>query len=177
MKIVDLIASQAGLARFASFTYCTRSTGEVARYTLQLGFSYRNIIQKSILELEVDKEIMADLPRQAADAVLASLKASLDGTQNKYTKKDIYQDYKDTSGKTVQGIKVNKNDGSLKIFGLVSSKVQITPPVTPHKTVNSAPITIEKNKIIKNLPIGRFREFALDNLAIAKIDGETLVLE
>lgn len=177
MKIVDLIASQAGLARFASFTYCSKSTGEVARYTLQLGFSYRNILQKSILELEVEREIMTDLPRQAADAILTSLKASLDGTQNKYTKKDIYQDYKDASGKTVQGIKVNKNDGSLKIFGLITSKVQITPPVTPFKEVKSAPLTIEKNRITKMLPVGRFREFALDNLAIAKINGETLILE
>jgi len=120
---------------------------------------------------------MTDLPRQAADQILVSLKASLDGTQNKYTKKDIYQDYKDASGKTVQGIKVNKNDGSLKIFGLITSKIQITPPITPHKQYNNAPLTIEKNRITKTLPIGRFREFALDNLAVAKIDGETLVLE
>jgi len=128
MKIIDLIASQAGLARFASFIYCSRST------------------------------------------------ASLAGTQTKYTKKDIYEDYK-VDGKTIQGIKVNKNDGSLKIFGLVTSKVQITPPVTPYKEVKSAPLTIEKNKITKTLPIGRFREFALDNLAMAKLNGETLVLE
>ena len=176
MKIIDLIASQAGLARFASFTYCSTSTGEVARYTLQLGFSYRNVLQKSIMELEVDKQIMADLPRQAADEILASLNASLSGTQTKYTKKDIYEDYK-VNGKTVQGLKVNKNDGSLKIFGLMTSKVQITPPVTPYKKHNSAPLTIQKNLITKDLTIGRFREFALDNLAMAKLNGETLVFE
>ena len=176
MKIIDLIASQAGLARFASFTYCSTSTGEVARYTLQLGFSYRNILQKSIMELEVDKQIMLDLPRQAADEILASLNASLSGTQTRYTKKDIYEDYK-VDGKTVQGIKVNKNDGSLKIFGLMTSKVQITPPVTPYKKHNSAPLTIQKNLITKDLTIGRFREFALDNLAMAKLNGETLVFE
>ena len=176
MKIVDMIASQAGLARFASFTYCSKSTGEVARYTLQLGFSYRNILQKSIMELEVDRQIMADLPRQAADEILASLNASLSGTQTKYTKKDIYEDYK-VDGKTIQGLKVNKNDGSLKVFGLVTSKVQISPEVTPHKQYNSAPLTIEKNRITKTLPIGRFREFALDNLAMAKLNGETLILE
>ena len=101
---------------------------------------------------------------------------SLSGTQTKYTKKDIYEDYK-VDGKTVQGIKVNKNDGSLKIFGLVTSKVQITPPVAPYKETKSAPLTIEKNRITKTLPIGRFREFALNNLIVAKIDGETLVLE
>ena len=176
MKILDLIASQAGLARFASFTYCSTSTGEVARYTLQLGFSYRNVLQKSIMELEVDKQIMSDLPRQAADEILASLNASLSGTQTKYTKKDIYEDYK-VDGKTVQGLKINKNDSSLKIFGLITSKVQITPPVTPYKKHNSAPLTIQKNLITKDLAIGRFREFALDNLVVAKLNGETLVLE
>ena len=176
MKIIDLIASQAGLARFASFTYCSTSTGEVARYTLQLGFSYRNILHKSILELEVDKSIMSGLPLQAADEILASLNASLSGTQTRYTKKDIYEDYK-VDGKTVQGIKVNKNDGSLKIFGLMTSKVQITPPVTPYKKHNSAPLTIQKNLITKDLTIGRFREFALDNLVMAKLNGETLVFE
>ena len=176
MKILDLIASQAGLARFASFTYCSTSTGEVARYTLQLGFSYRNVLQKSIMELEVDKQIMSDLPRQAADEILASLNASLSGTQTKYTKKDIYENYQ-VDGKNIQGIKVNKNDGSLKIFGLITSKVQITPPVTPYKKYNSAPLTIQKNLITKDLPIGRFREFALDNLVMAKLNGETLVLE
>lgn len=128
------------------------------------------------MELEVDRQIMADLPRQAADEILASLNASLSGTQTKYTKKDIYEDYK-VDGKTVQGIKVNKNDGSLKVFGLVTSKVQISPEVIPHKKHNSAPLTIEKNRITKTLPIGRFREFALDNLAMAKLNGETLVLE
>lgn len=128
------------------------------------------------MELEVDRQIMADLPRQAADEILASLNASLAGTQTKYTKKDIYEDYK-VDGKTIQGLKVNKNDGSLKVFGLVTSKVQVSPEVTPHKKYNSAPLTIEKNRITKTLPIGRFREFALDNLTVAKINGETLVLE
>lgn len=128
------------------------------------------------MELEVDKQIMSDLPRQAADEILASLNASLSGTQTKYTKKDIYEDYK-VDGKTVQGLKINKNDSSLKIFGLITSKVQITPPVTPYKKHNSAPLTIQKNLITKDLPIGRFREFALDNLVVAKLNGETLVLE
>ena len=128
------------------------------------------------MELEIEKQIMTDFPRKAADEILASLNASLSGTQTKYTKKDIYEDYK-VDGKTVQGIKVNKNDGSLKVFGLVTSKVQITPPVTPHKKYDSAPLTVEKNRITKMLAIGRFREFALDNLVTAKINGETLVLE
>jgi hypothetical protein len=177
MKILEKIAAQAGLARFASFTYVSKSTGEVAKYTIQLGFNYRNLLQRSIDQLEVDRQIMPDPQRQAADEILKSLQSSLDGTQNKYTKKDIYDTFKDASGKTIHGIKINKNDNSLKIFGLISNKSQITPPTIERKSRQSSPLVIEKEKITKTLPVGRFREFALDNLLVARLDGETLIFE
>ena len=116
MKILQAIAAQAGLARFASFTYTTKTTGETARYTLQLGFNYRNSLQRSLMELEIDSQIMTGVERLAADELIKSMKASLDGTQSKYTKKDIYQPYKDEDGNTIQGIKVNSNDGSIKVL-------------------------------------------------------------
>ena len=176
MKILEAIAAQAGLARFASFTYTKKSTGETARYTLHLGFNYRNTLQKSLSELEVEREIMVGIDRQAADELVESLKASLDGTQNKYTKKDNYQPYKDKEGKTFPGVKVNTNDGSIKIFGLLHSKVQLTPPVIDKKPVNSSELTLAKNRIRHNLPIGKFVEFDLGQLLVAKIDGDTLTL-
>ncbi|MBM3194075.1 MAG: hypothetical protein FJZ59_07590 [Chlamydiae bacterium] len=177
MKILEKIASQAGLARFASFTYVSRSTGEVAKYIVQLGFNYRNVLQKSIDQLEIDRQIMCGLSRQAADEIMESLKASLNKTQTKYTKKDIYETYKDASGKTVHGIKINQNDSSIKIFGLITNKFPISPAIFPAKEVENSPLVKEKNKIKKDLPIGRFREFALDGLATARLDGETLVME
>lgn len=176
MSILEAIASQAGLARFASFTYTTKSTGETARYTLQLGFSYRNALQKSLMELEVDSQIMSGLEKSAAEELICSFKSSLDGTQNKYTKKDIYQPYKDKDGRTVPGVKVNSNDGSIKVYGLIHSKVQIAPPVLEKKPVQSSEMTLAKNRLRRNLPIGKFAEFDIGQLSIAKIDGETLVL-
>lgn len=176
MSILEAIASQAGLARFASFTYTSKSTGETARYTLQLGFNYRNALQRSLMELEVDSQIMTGIDKVAADELISSFKSSLEGTQNKYTKKDVYQPYKDNNGRTFPGVKVNINDGSLKVFGLVSSKVQIAPPVLEKKPVQSSELTLAKNRLRKALPIGRFAEFDIGQLSIAKIDGETLIL-
>jgi hypothetical protein len=176
MKILEAIAAQAGLARFASFTYTTKTTGETARYTLQLGFSYRNSLQRSLMELEVDSQIMTGVERLAADELIKSMKASLDGTQSKYTKKDIYQPYKDENGNTIQGIKVNTNDGSIKVFGLVHSKVQISPATIEKKSFESSDLTLAKNRLRKNLPIGKFCEFDLGHLSVAKISGETLEL-
>lgn len=172
--ILDKISSQAGLARFASFTYQSKSTGEVARYTIQLGFSYRNCLEKSKLALEIESAALTGLDKQAAEELLNSFAASLNGTQENYTKEHVYEDVIDSSGKTIQGIKRNVNDNSLQIFGLLHSKVQISPPTIEEKPVKSRPLTIAKNKLRKGLPVGKFREFALENLNVVRLNGETL---
>ena len=174
--ILDKISSQAGLARFASFTYQSKSTGEVARYTIQLGFSYKNCLEKSKLALEIESAALTGLDKQAAEELLNSFAASLNGTQENYTKEHVYEDVTDSSGKTVQGIKKNINDNTLQIFGLLHSKVQISPPTIEDKPVKSRPLTIAKNKLRKSLPVGKFREFALENLNVVKLNGETLEL-
>ncbi len=174
--IIDKIAASAGLARFASFVYTSVSTGEVARYTLQLGFNYRNCLEKSRLSLEIDAPGLTGIDAQAAAELLASIDASLAGTQTGYTKAETYVDALDANGKVVPGVKRNLNDGSLQIFGLLHSKVQIAPPTIERKEVQSRPLTIAKVKIRQGLPIGKFREFALENLSTARINGETLEL-
>lgn len=174
--IIDKISSQAGLARFASFVYQSKSTGEIARYTIQLGFSYRNCLEKSKLDLEIELANLHGLDKQAADELLNSFAASLNGTQENYTKEHVYEDVTDSSGKTVQGIKRNINDNTLQVFGLLHSKVQIAPPTIEDKPVKSRPLTIAKNKLRKDLPVGKFREFALENLNVVKLNGETLEL-
>ena len=174
--IIDKIAASAGLARFASFVYTSMSTGEVARYTLQLGFNYRNCLEKSRLALEIEAPALTGIDAQAAAELLASIDASLAGTQTGYTKAETYVDALDASGKAVPGVKRNVNDNSLQIFGLLHAKVQIAPPTVERKEVKSRPLTIAKNKLRKDLPIGKFREFALENLSTARINGETLEL-
>jgi hypothetical protein len=174
--IIDKIAASAGLARFASFVYTSVSTGEVARYTLQLGFNYRGCLEKSRLALEIESPALEGIDAQAAAELVNSIDASLAGTQENYTKADTYANVFDTSGKEVPGVKRNVNDGSLQIFGLLHSKVQIAPPTIERKEVKSRPLTIAKNKIRQGLPIGKFREFALENLSVARINGDTLEL-
>jgi len=133
-------------------------------------------LEKSKLALEIESGSLGGLDKQAAEELLNSFTASLNGTQENYTKEHVYVDVTDSSGKTVQGIKRNINDGSLQIFGLLHSKVQITPPTIEDKPVKSRPLTIAKNKLRKELPVGKFREFALENLNVVKLNGETLEL-
>jgi hypothetical protein len=133
-------------------------------------------LEKSKLALEIESGSLSGLDKQAAEELLNSFTASLNGTQENYTKEHVYADVSDSSGKTVQGIKRNINDSSLQIFGLLHSKVQITPPTIEDKPVKSRPLTIAKNKLRKELPVGKFREFALENLNVVKLNGETLEL-
>lgn len=168
LKIAGSLAGIAG-CRFASFAYTSKETNETARHTVALGFDYMELVSKSLAKLIQKRKKLAGVDAIAADELIASFQATLNGTQTGYTKAEIYLPT------TIRGLKVNTNDGSLQLFGLAMSK-KIIIPGNPRKPVNSAPKTIAKNALRKDLPIGKFREFALDsgNLHTANIKGRTL---
>jgi len=165
--------------QFASLTYLSKTAGELSRYTVNLGFSYHNLVEKSVTELEIliseNETTWNALQKEAATAVMASLKKTLDahsrGEQNEdYTKRGQYIPIGN-------GINLNTVDNTIQLFGLVNSKVVLVKGVYPK--VNSRPLTIEKNKITKQLSISKFREFALDlsQVAQVKVNGDTLEME
>lgn len=172
---LDTLSQKIGLlpsAQFASLTYVTKKSGETARYTVNLGFSYLQCLEKSVLELEISMRDFTGLKKQAAEEVMASLQESISkhkqGEQNEaYTKKGQYIHLHN-------GLNINKNDGTLQLFGLKHSKVTLVEGT--FKPVNSKPMTILKNEIRATLPIGNFREFALDinNILTVRMNGDTL---
>jgi hypothetical protein len=166
--LIQLLAGWKTGAKFASLDYTSKDSGERARYTVILGFNYRNCVEKSLAELRETRKSLSGIDAIAADELLASFTATLDGTQENYTKADTYLDT------DVPGIKVNSTDGTFQLFGLVHTKTVIEPGI--HRVVKSAEKTIRKNALRKALPVGKFREFALDvgHLATAKCKGETI---
>lgn len=183
MKILDLIKSiQNSGVGFASLLYQSKTDGSLARYTVNLGFKYINLLKKSKKELQdrIDKgEFTDDLEVLAANEVMKSLDKSLEahqkGQQNEdYTKKGQYTSIGN-------GLSIHENpDGqtSLQLFGLLHSKVVIEKGL-PKKEVKSKPLTIMKNAIKQDLSISKFREFALDvgNINVIKVNGDTLICE
>lgn len=163
MKIIESIKANSGLARFASLTYRSNS-GELARFTIQLGFSYKNAVEQSLLELEIERPKFFGDEATAADELIESFKSTLAGTQTNYTKADIYKPFIDEQGLPVQGVKVSDSDGSVKVFGLVASKVQLERPTAERVIRNSSSLTLAKNKLRKGLAVGKFREFSLDSI-------------
>jgi hypothetical protein len=167
---IQFIQSLGGIegCRFASLTYTAKESGEVARHNVLLGFNYRTCVENSLTELETMRPNLSGIDAIAADELLESFRKSLNGTQDGYTKAATYADT------AIRGLKVNTVDNSLQLFGLTQSKVVLVPGV--HKKVNSALKTIAKNELRRALPVGKFREYALDNGSIhgARINGETI---
>jgi len=164
--------------RLASITYLSKSAGELARYTANFGFSYSQVVEKSKLELELlmaDPVIQAawnDDYKAAANKILASLNKTLaahaNGEQNEdYTKKGQYIPIGN-------GVNLNTKDNTIQLFGLVLTKEVLVKGVYPF--VNSSAVTIARRKIEKMLPLGNFREFALDESQVArmKINGDVI---
>lgn len=163
--------------QFASLTYLTKKTNELGRYTVNLGFSYHNAVTKSVTELELliaeNTETWSEITKAAASEVMASLTKTLtahaEGRQNEdYTKIGQYVSIGN-------GLNLNTTDNTLQLFGLLHSKVVLADG-EPQKPVKSSPMTIEKNRIRKQLSISKFREFALDegNVNGVKINGDTI---
>lgn len=167
--LVQKIANQARKARFASFEYTT-SKSEKARYKIQLGFSYRNLLEKSVLELETSFDEMGDDTLEVAKGLLESFKKSLEGQNTEYRKKDLYRPVKDSQGNVIEGLKYNQKENKLQVYGLVRSKVVLEPGL--EKPERSS----VRQAIRNSLPVGSFREFSLEGISLARIDGEILQL-
>lgn len=163
--------------RFASLVYRAES-GELARHTILIGFSYHNAVVKSLGDLKEMKFAANSLEAQAQAELIASFEKTLAahevGKQNAdYTKKDVYDDVA-LDGELVSGIRYNTTDGSFKLFGLSVAKTILENGI--FKEVKSKPLTIAKDKLRRSLAVGKFREYKIqnDSLAQAKINGETL---
>jgi hypothetical protein len=157
--------------RFVSFTYKSKESGELARHTLLVGFSYHNLIKKSIEELSVILPTLTGDRLLAGNEVMTSFQKTLvahkAGQQNEdYTKKGMYSSIRN-------GVNINLNDNTIQVFGLSQNKIVIEEGT--YKVVNSRPMTILKKEIRDMLSISKFREYAFDPGVIlsGKSNGET----
>jgi hypothetical protein len=181
-KAVKALAAVEG-CKFVSLVYKTKEKrdkagslidgGEVARYTLLLGVHLDKAYKRDLALYKRKVKRLSGLAQQACQELIDSLEESLKvgiGNNSAYTGKDAYLHILD-------GIKIHKDTGELHLNGFRRSKVVLKPGV--HKTVNSAPKTIEKNKLRRLGRLGQFRQFALvpDNLKEVKVEGRCLVVE
>ena len=162
-------------ASFASLVYRSKSSGELARYRIQVGVNYLNMLEKSLLECRLldlnDIDNPNGLPLRLAKAkVLKSLRKSIlahkrGGQSEDYTKRGVYSH----DGK---GITTHKKDESIEVHGYKHSKITLEKGM--FKSVKSRPLTIAKSLIEKRLPKSKWRTFSFENVDQAKLAGLTL---
>jgi hypothetical protein len=165
-------------ASFATFTYQTKETGEVAKYNIILGATTETLYRKDVPRLERIVKLLKSIKAQdhtikAAEELLASRNESLTkgvGNNSAYTNADTY-DY--IEGLT--GVRVHRETGALYVSGLLNRK-EVISAGTPRKAVKSAPKTIAKRRIGYMLPSGRYRMFSLHDVTRAALRGNVLEL-
>jgi hypothetical protein len=158
---------------FVGVTYTAKKTGETARYVFSIGTNYLNLLNKSLVELG-GISVESELDKAAHAAVKASLEKSIaaheKGEQSDdYTKKGMYRDLS-------PGVK-EFNDGTCEIAGIQISRKVITPGV--YKTVNSAPLTLAKQAIEKQLSKSKYKTLCIDagNLESIRVGGNEIEVE
>jgi hypothetical protein len=174
--LIAAVAKMTKTAKFASILYTSKQNGEVARHTIILNSNYIKTLEASILEAEIQLPSLSGIDRDACNAVLESLRKSLDAHLSGQQSSDYTKKGQCLPIAEAPSIKVSLNDGSLEISGLSHSKVVIQEG-EPRKPVNSSPLTLAKNRIRNMLPISKFRTFAIENAKIAKLNGETIEFE
>jgi hypothetical protein len=168
------LLSQVKGAKFVSFTYTAKASGEVAKHTLILGASTETLYQKDLARLTRMRGLLvaikAGMALEAVDAIIASRMKSLEvgiGKREDYTNRDTYTH-------VTAGVKVHTETGAVYVSGLAHHKTVHV--AGTYKTVNSRPLTIMKSRVERMLPSSRFRTFAIDNLSRVAANGEVLEL-
>lgn len=160
---------------FLALNEYKNSHGEVADYGIVFHVSYQSILERSVVELGAyipENEIES----QAKDELIKSYESSLERLKSKPQEEleDAYTHFKDDSGNYVKGIKLHKESNTLHIYGVVNTKKIIVPGT--YKEVKSKEITVAKNKLTKNLPISKWRQFKITPDQVKSIKVEKLEL-
>lgn len=172
----DLISSLGKVSnvQFANVTYRAKGTGELARHQLILGASTENQYDADLAKL---REMLATetdpLMIAAIRFVIGSREESLAkgiGNNSDYTCKDTYHYLPN-----LPGVMVHIASGDLHIRGLSQHKTVIEPGT--YKRVNSSAQTIARNKVRKELPSSRIRQFAFSNITRLAAAGDVLEIE
>jgi hypothetical protein len=185
LRLLFELAKSKG-CKFVNLTYRSSESGELARHTLLFGVDYKQALERDLKYLErVYKRIGRLNYAQATDEqklLFTAISELLDSTKNSLAKYDGNELSKAAKEKDIYntiypGVKQHKETGAYYLWALAHKKVVLQAGTTSTKTVNSKPLTIAKDRVRSKLRSNRYRNFRLDNVAKAAVNGNTLVIE
>lgn len=160
-----------GSARFATVTYRAKESGELARHTLLLNVRRERCLRVDLAALTAKLPTLTGIEAEACQELIDSISETLNtGSNSRYTKAGYYD------GRGKGNVQVSVKDVAY-LRGYVTGKTVIERGT--YKTVKSAPKTIAKNALRRELRNTRCREFILsrDNVLMARHDGRVLVVD
>lgn len=172
--LLDQLSNVRG-AKFATFTYRSRETGELAKFHVTLGVDMTAMYTRDRDTLATLVPMLDGLQKDAAEALLKSIQESLAkglGNNSQYTHgPEQGNTYVSIPG--APGVKLNMNDGVLHVLAMVRRKDVLEPGT--YKVVNSAPLTLAKRDLERQyLQRAKVRQFRFPNIRAARLNGETL---
>jgi len=170
--IFDLLMNLAKArgTQFVSVRGYENAQGEISNYVLNLGSKYENAKKKDIARLQaILKEDKFETPLQK-EAVVAVLEGLLNPNENRSNgQTQIYE--------AIEGFPMLKRHiatRELYIYGSRISKKVLVKGV--YKTVNSKPLTIEKDKVRKGLATSKLRLMKLGREDQIAVQGRVIAL-
>jgi lipoate-protein ligase A len=166
IRILFELAKTKG-CKFTALTYRSVDTGELARHTLLFGVDYSAAIERDLKYLKRVKNKLSGLTLQACEELIQSLEKSRTKVSSPPEEEDVYES-------VVPGIKHHKQTGVYYLYAFAMKKTVVEPATTPRKTVNSKPLTVEKEKLRARLRTSKYRQFRLDTIARCAVNGGVL---
>lgn len=178
MNNIDFVSGLSKLRSSATFLRLNEylnDAGELATYCMVFNISYKSLLQRSIQKL-TDISTSTALMAQAKEELLRSLNSSLLKTETTEIEDidDAYTRFFDECDNYIKGVKLHTETNTLHLYGTFVNKVVHRKGVYPVK--NSRPLTIEKDKLRKALPISKFRQFKLTPQNVKSVSVEKLTL-
>jgi len=170
-QVIALIiksAQQKGAKFVAVNSYKTKE-GEISNYVINTNVNFDGLKQADIEHLQsLSYEGIAE---EARVALLESLEAN----RNDETRSNQSQAQLDAYTYITPAIKVHNETKNLYVVGQRVKKTVLV--AGTYKEVKSRPLTIEKNKIKKNLKTEKYRNFLVGNMAEIKMQGSKFVFD
>jgi len=154
--------------KFVGLEY-TNKQNETSKYTVLVGVSYENWINKKIQAIEsldqndlktisINKNIDLDIVETAKDELLTSLV----NNKNKETASNQSKGQNEVYISLKSGARMHLESKTIQVYGLLINR-KVIKAGEPKKKVNSRPKTIVKKAIEKYLNFSKFVTFNIEN--------------
>ena len=176
LEFVNEIAKLRDSATFLRLNEYRNEALEVASYNIVFKISYKNLLTRSIAKL-TDISTSTDLEAQAKQELLESFKKSVNKTETVEIEDidDAYTRYFDECNNYIKGVKLHTATNTLHLYGTFVSKVIHQKGI--YLPTNKKALTIEKDKLRRQLPISKYRQFKItpDNVTSIAVEKLTLL--